>query len=457
MGEQHPVEAVDPEGVQTPCERLRPTTHVDERRSGAVTDYERVALTDVARCDEPVPRAADRERDLPAAEGARVDDRSPDERDRRGRGDRPGQPPAPRHKTDRDEHERAQPDTDQPIRPRQCCSRKVGRGPGDYGDPRRRHPRDPDHELPDRGRPRQEKAGQAAQDGGDGRGRLGDEIGEDAEERERRRQQDEHRLARELRRQRYGECEGDAAREPARQRRGQRSRQQQQPGRRERGEGEPVVTREPRVVDQQDDHRQSERGQAVGDPAARERDEDHRRHRRSAQHAGPRSHQRDERRKGRTGGHDTGAPPEPDDAREQEDETRDERTVRAGHRGQVTESGGLHRLVQARGDRGLVADRQARQQIAAVARSERRGAREGVPHRGSPGQPRRWEVAHRRSRGRPKGERGRLARPVRPDGRARRDHRAECERANGLRVARHDQGDGHPAGDDAAITGHRRR
>ncbi len=454
--EEYPVEAVDPEGVQTVGERLRPSPHVDECAAVAVPEHERVALTYVARRDDPVPWTARRESDLPAAERTRIDGGSTDERDRRRRGDRPWQAPPRRHKRDRDEDECAQSDTEEAVRPRQSRTGKAGREPGDHGDPGRGQPGDPDHGLADRGRPRQEKAGQAPEDRGDRRGRLGYEVCRHPEERERRRQQEEHRLARELRRQRHCERHGDPAWKPPRQSGRQRSCEQQQPGGRESGEREAVVAGEPGIVDEQHDHRQSKSGEAVRDPAAREPEEDDRRHRRGAKNAGPRTNERNERRERCGSGHDAGAAPEADTAGEQEHETGDERAVRPGHRCQVAQSRGLHRLVEFGGDGCLVADRQTRQQVAAIARRDGCGTCEGVAHGRRPGQPEGRAVAHPGSGRRAKGERGRLARLVRSDGHARRDDRAERELAHGWRIAGHHQRDRHPAADDVSTDGSRR-
>lgn len=242
MGQEHPLETPEAEGVQAGGHRFGAPPHVDEGRSVAVAQHERVALTDVARRDQPGIGSAERSPEFCAAEGAHVDRAAPDERDRRRRSEHARHSAARCHERDGDQHQHAQHDAGHPLRPRQRGPGQAGRESRDQGDPGRREPGDPDHQLTHGRSPGKQEARHAAEHRSDGCGRLCDEVRRDAEQRQRGRQQDEHRLTGELRCGRHSEGQRDARGQPARQSGRQRPGEQQQTGGRESREREAVVT-----------------------------------------------------------------------------------------------------------------------------------------------------------------------------------------------------------------------
>ena len=85
----------------------------------------------------------------------------------------------------------------------------------------------------------------------------------------------------------------------------------QQPRGRENGQGETVVACQPRIVDEQHDHRERQRRDAVGGTSPGQADQQNDGHRCGPDHARARSDQRHEREQGRARHRDARAPPEP--------------------------------------------------------------------------------------------------------------------------------------------------
>lgn len=457
VGEQDPVETVDTERLQAARERFRLAPHVDECDVVAVPQQERVALSDIAGRDTPIHRPAHRATDFEAAQCTGVHRRTADQGDRHRRREHPGQTTADRQERDRREGERAQQYAEKAVRPGQGGTGQLRREPGDQRDPSRRQPGDPDHELSERGSPGQEQARDATEHGRDRSRRLGHEVGQDAVQRKRGRQQDEHRLTGELRRQRNRKREGDAAWQPPRQSGRQRAREHQQSRRRQGGQCEAVVAGEPRIVHEQHHDGQRQGRQPIDDTAASQPHEDDRRHRRSAEHAGPRTHEGHERREGDGSRDDARPTAQADASREQEHESGDERAVRSGHRREMAERRDLHRLVEAGAHSRLVADGETGQQVAAVARRRGGGPGERVAHGGRPGEPERRLVADDGRLGRANPVRGSLPRLVTEYGHLRRDDGAERVGAHRPGITRRDDRHGHAATDDSMRAGFPRR
>lgn len=254
--EDERVDAVDPQPVEAGCRELGVPPGVDHRDRAAVTEEEGVALPHIAGGDLPVGGDGEHTSDRSSAQRRREHETPAAEDHARSPADRARERSPEDEQRHEHERARAQQDADRPADPRQGAPGQLAHRVGDLGDPRGREPRQPHEQLADRGRPGQEEAGEAAENRRDGRGGLGQEVRRDPVEREGRREEDEHRLAGQLRRERDGDREGQRARHPAREDAGQRPGQDEKTGGREDGEGETVVARQPGVVQEQHDHGQ---------------------------------------------------------------------------------------------------------------------------------------------------------------------------------------------------------
>jgi len=209
VGEHEELQPRDAEPVEARRGGLRLPSDVDHGDRVSVAHQERIALTHVARGDDPVARDGRRAPDPPAGDDAQIPDR-PD-REQGGRRQRHSARSTAREQEDgrRAERDRAEGSTCGPRRPGQRRAGKAGGDGRHLRDPRRRDPREPQEDLAEPGRPGQHGARQTAQDRRDRRGRLRQEVGGDAVQRKRRRQEDEDGLARQLRRGGNGQGEGE--------------------------------------------------------------------------------------------------------------------------------------------------------------------------------------------------------------------------------------------------------
>jgi hypothetical protein len=365
--EHEEVDTIDPEPAQAADECLLVVAHVDHRDLAGAPDEDRVALADVALRDRPVVG----HRSLLPRADARRDTGDDHERADEDHDDRPAHGSAsPRqHGTGHEERESCQ-DEDprhaaEPLDPGQRPGRDR---PRDRAHPGGRHPRGTCHDLCDARCPGGGRADDQAPDGRDRRGWLGQHVRHDAVHRQARVEQEQHGLARELRGHRHCEHGGQGTRHEPGERVGERSREHDQPRRGEDGQREAQVAGQPRVDDEQARDRQGDDGQPRHRPGRREvheHDEGHDRRADDARLGGdePEEGEQQPRRE-----HDPEEARHPDGPSEEHHQRHEHSAVRPGDRGQVGQGGGLHRLVEVVPDGGRVADGEAGQEAAAVAR-----------------------------------------------------------------------------------------
>lgn len=348
VGEDEQVELPDPQAIEARGRRRGLTSDIDHRYSISVAQQHAVALADIAGGQLPVTRHRKSAAECTAAPRADVDQRAGAQREHRDDRDDPRRTAREHQHGDGCQDARAEQHADHAGRPRQSHPGERAGERRHLRDPRGGHPGEPHDQLPDGRSPGRHRAGQASEHRGDRRRRLGEQVGGDSEQGQRWRQQDQDRLARQLGCGRNRDRQREGAREPAREQATERTRQDEQPGRREDRQRKAVVAREPRIVDQEQHHRQRQGRDAVGRPPARQPDEENTGHRRRTDDTGARSDQRDEGQESDACHQDARPPAETDEASEQEDQPDDERAVRPRHGGEVTERGGGHRLVQLR-------------------------------------------------------------------------------------------------------------
>ncbi len=366
VGEHQQVDAVDAEPAQAAAERLLVVADVDERRPSRAADQHGIALPDVALGDRPVVghgRALARAHPDDPASG---DHEAPGQQERQhppGRARRPGQ-----HRPGR---QHGQPDQDGeaegspgPLHPGQGPG---GDRPGDGPDPRRGHPRRAGGELREPRRPGRGHTDDQAADGREGRGRLGQDVGDHPVDRQVGVEQQEHRLARELCRGGHGEHRRERAGQHAAEQVGRRPGEHDQARRRQDRQGEREVARQPRVDDEEAGDGQRDDGQPGHGPGRGEVPQHHERHDRGTDDARLGGDQHDE------GDQEDSRRHEPQQARDaegpadQHHEGHQDGAVRARHGREVREGRRLHRLVEALVDGGGVADGEAGQEPPPVA------------------------------------------------------------------------------------------
>lgn len=284
--ENEDVDAGDAEPLQASGSGRGLPAYVDHQHRIAVANEQPISLAHVARRDLPIVGDGRQTTHGAASERSGVCERTGDQRGAGDHGD--GAPHALRTQR-QDEHsekdEGAQRGPHRSPGPGKGAPGKALHSARHHRDPLRRRPGDPDDQLTEHGSDRQERAGDASEHCGERRRRPGEQIGRDPVERERRRQQDEDRLARELGGGRDRERQGERAGKPPAEYPGERHGEHEEPGGRQHRQGEPVVPGDPGVGDHHHDHGESERGKSLGGSAAGHPDEDDDRHRGGTENA----------------------------------------------------------------------------------------------------------------------------------------------------------------------------
>jgi hypothetical protein len=365
--EHEQVDAVDAEAAEAAAQRLLVVAHVDERDLARAADQHRVALPDVALGHRPVARHRG-----PLARPDAGD--RPDEDDERAGQHHAEHPscPSPRAR----EHDRGEDHgqagqhhhAGRAARPRDPGQRPRGDRTRHGADPGGRHPRRPGRDLGDAGSPGGGQADEQTPDGREGRGRLGQHVGDDAVHGEPRVEEEQHRLARELGgdgdRQQHGERPGQDPGEDV----GERRREHDEPRGREHGQGERDVAGQPRVDDEQTGHRQRHHGQARHRARRREVHEHDEGHHRGSHDARLGRDQHEEREQDARREPDAEEPRHAERPAGEHHESDEHRAVRPGDGGEVRQRRRRHRVVEVVADRGRVAHREPGQQAAAVTR-----------------------------------------------------------------------------------------
>jgi hypothetical protein len=326
--EDEQVDAVDAEAAEAAAQRLLVVAHVDERDLARAADEHRVALADVALGHGPVVRHRG---PLPRPDAGRHADEGDDRADEH----HDEHPPRPSPRAG--EHDRGDDDgqagehhhAGRAARPLDPGQGPRGDRPRDGADPGGRHPRRPGRDLGDAGSPGGGQADEQTADGREGRGRLGQHVGDDAVHGEPRVEEEQHRLARELGgdgdREHRGERPGQDPGEDV----GQRRREHDEPRGREHGQGERDVAGQPRVDDEQAGHRQRHHGQARHRARRREVHEHDEGHHRRAHDARLGRDQREEREQDARGEPDADEPRHAESPADEHHQSDQHRAVRS--------------------------------------------------------------------------------------------------------------------------------
>jgi len=389
-------DAIDAGELEAAPERRRLRAGVDEHRAPAGPEQHGVALPDVAGHDEPVGRSQ-QPGQHPGAEGPA--DGAGDHEEHEGQRERRQWAPlaAPEHEPQRDrsgdEQQRRARCT---RRPGQLRERHVRGGVREGRDPAGGEPGELREGVADRGHERQDEAGEQAQDRARRCRRRGQQVRRDARERDDGLEEHEDRLAGELRRDRNPQHDRERCRHHASESRGERRGEQDQAARGRDRQREAVVPRVPGIGHEEHDHRRRERRRAAAPSSAGERHEQHDRHGRGADDARLRRHEHHEAQQRDDRDRHPGPARRAAPGREPERGGRDDRAVRAGHRGEVVERTRLHRGVQLIADGTLVTDCQPGHERAAVAAEFSGGIHESGTQRERPRGPpgRRRDAVH---------------------------------------------------------------
>ena len=227
---------------------------VDQRGRTGGADEDGVALPDVAGRD--IPRAGSRRSGHDRGADAHADrHREAHREERRDHGPR-ASPHAGRHEEQGQRGAGGEERGARRIgRPRESTARERRSAVRDECDPRRGDPRHLQDRDPDRGQHGEHEAPDQSEDGSHRCRGRGEQVGRHAVERDRGVEQDEDRLAGELRGDRHGEQHGERGRHHHGEALGERAGEEQQPGRGGSRQREAVVASEPRVEGEQSDRR----------------------------------------------------------------------------------------------------------------------------------------------------------------------------------------------------------
>nr|WP_255513542.1 hypothetical protein [Homoserinibacter sp. GY 40078] len=363
MGENQQIDPPDREVVEARRERRGIRPRVNERDAITGAQEDGVSLTDIAHRHLPAGRPG-RELDDPhPRHGTSVAHHGSERDDRR----HAPPPTAAGSENCREANRRGgsdRDDTRHTLDPRHPRTGPGGGGLGDGGDPRRRQPCDGHQPVRDIRSEWRQETGDQADHGGDRRCGTREKVRHHSPEGQGRAEQHEHRLTRELSRERHGDDERERHRHPPRQCRRERTGEQQQTTRSECGQRESEGSREPRIDDEQQDDRQTERGNPAARAPGCDGQQHDRRHHRSPQHTrlgGDKHHEPDERRQREADPQPAGGTAGRSDGEHGADH---DGAVGSGDGGEVRERARHHRLIEGSVDARRVTDCETGQQSA---------------------------------------------------------------------------------------------
>jgi hypothetical protein len=350
------VDPVHPEQRQAGRQALGIVPRVDEGRPASAPEQGGVPLPDVAHRDTPTgrDRATDEDR------GHR--DRS-HSRDGQERGEaeerRPDLRPDEHPDRDGSAHHPGSDNAGRSGRPRRRCARQRGGSVRDEPDPGSRHP---PHggEQPGTGRPHGREEARSQSDDGGHRGQdLRQQVRRYRVRRQGGGQGDRDRPASDLRGDRHRDGGGDRRPDPSSEQVGDGYGEDHDAGGREDREREGERAGHPGVDDEHADGGEGDQRDTAHRAPGQVHEQDHDRHhgRSCDRGVGTDEHHEREQHDHRQGG--TQHPRSTDRATEQHDEADQDRAVRPGHRGQVGQRRGLHRLLGLGVQPGPVPDRES--------------------------------------------------------------------------------------------------
>lgn len=365
--EDQQVDAAHAESAEAVPQRRRVGTDVDQGDGPRLAPQHRIPLPDVACGDPPIGRNGTGTEDGSGDGGRAAHDET---QDQRAGTDASREAPTRRSRQEQqygESQRRQEQDPREPRQPRDARTRPRLGGPRDTRDPPRRHGGHRDRDVR-RGRPdRNHQAADQTDTRSDGGGGFGQEIRDDAVERQTRIDEHDRRLTGQLRRSRHRQGEGEWARHNAGEPIRDRLREQEQSGRRQHREHEAEPGRDRRIRDHEHNDGEPERRRRCSVAIQESCEQHHGRHHRGSYHAGLGRHQQHKTREGRERDERSQPHPGPEQGGEQEGGRHHDGAVGAGDRGEMGERGRPHRLLQRRIEPRRVADRKAGEQSSRVA------------------------------------------------------------------------------------------
>nr|WP_291040214.1 hypothetical protein [Herbiconiux sp.] len=385
VGEHEEVETIDAQAVETGRERLGIGAHIDEGGEARVPHEHGVALADVARGELPVGRNGTRTADHASGEGTRDHRPAQEHRGRRPEGHT--RIPASSMERDReeDEHQHGSERSGEAVRELDGRERQCGEEAGDGSDPGRGQPREPRGDLSEARRDHGQHADDQPEHAHGGGSGLGEEVCGHGVRGELGREEEQDRLAGELGGHRNGDRDGECGRDALRDQAREGAGEQEQTGRGEHREREARAPAEPGVEGEEHDDGEAERWDAGGGPAEGQRDEHDRSHRGGTEHARFGRDEHHEQQEHPDRDRDAHSTPEADGTSDEHHGRDDDGAVRSGDGGEVGEARDGHGVAELVGHVRVVADREPREQVGAVARESGGGVAEGVAHAAGPG------------------------------------------------------------------------